>query len=60
VLFSEARGSASGAIIAMAPKEISPQIVPPPVELKGVDWNAVFQIWNEILFVAVGIICRDR
>jgi hypothetical protein len=44
----------------MAPKEISPQIVPPPVELKGADWNAVFQIWNEILFVAVGIICRDR
>ena len=55
MLFSEARESASVAIIAMAPEEISPQIVPVAAELKGKDWNAVFQIWNEILIQMVGI-----
>ncbi|EJL57352.1 hypothetical protein PMI09_01371 [Rhizobium sp. CF122] len=55
MLFSGARRSASDAIIAMVPKEISAQIVPPEAKLKGTDWNAVFQIWNEFSFHTVGI-----
>ena len=60
MLFSEARESAFGAISAMAPKEISPQIVPAATGLKGRDWNAVFQIWNENLCWTVGIARRER
>ena len=55
-----ARESASGAIIAKAPEKISPQIVPVAAELKGKDWNAVFQIWNEILVPMVGIAGSGR
>jgi hypothetical protein len=55
-----ARKSACGAIIAKAPEEIFPQIVPVTAELKGRDWNAVFQIWNEILIEMVGIAGSGR